>query len=576
MRFFTSFLLLFSISISAQTNSKYVTFFEKGNGNQSADYHQVISYYQLLDKDFPSIKMEQMGSTDNGEPLHIVTFSSDNTFDFKSIQKNKAVILINNGIHAGEPDGIDATMQLFRDLATAKIKPPKNTIIVAIPVYNIEGSLNRNSHSRVNQNGPEVYGFRGNGRNFDLNRDFIKSDTKNTESFIEIFHKLNPEVFIDNHVSNGADYQYSLTYIQTQHNKLGTELGEFMNQKMTPAIVSDLKSKKIESTPYVNVWDGTPDKGFPQFVDSPRYATGYTSLFNSVGYVVETHMLKEYSKRVHTTYEFMVSTIKYVDENGMNLKKIRTKNQDQYQPKMKYPMQWELDSTKVTKMDFLGYEGSYKKSDVTSGTRLFYDESKPFSKEINFYSGYKSVKEIVIPNAYIIPKSWWRVIDLLKKSNCQFVTLKKDTIIEVESYKIADYKTGSNAYEGHYLHRNTSVSKSIQKVAFAKGDYVFSTAQHAVKYLLETLEPEAMDSFFNWNFFDTILQQKEGYSDYVFEDLAAKFLSENPAIQSKFEEKKKSDKAFAENPAAQLDWVYKNSPYYEKAHLQYPVYRIIK
>ncbi|WP_300564545.1 M14 family metallopeptidase [Flavobacterium sp.] len=576
MRFYTSVLLLFSIVISAQTNTKYTTFFEKGNGNQTATYQEVISFYKMLDKDFPSVKVEQMGLTDSGKPLHMVTFNPDNTFDFKSIQKNKAVILINNGIHAGEPDGIDATMMLFRDLATAKVKIPKNTVIVTIPVYNIGGALNRNSHSRVNQNGPEEYGFRGNGRNFDLNRDFIKSDTKNTESFIEIFQKVNPEVFIDNHVSNGADYQYSLTYIQTQHNKLGAALGDYMNEKMTPAIVADLKSKKIESTPYVNVWDGTPEKGFPQFVDAPRYATGYTSIFNTMGYVIETHMLKDYAKRVHATYEFMVSAIKYVDENVKIIKTIKEKNANQYQPKMNYPIQWELDSTKVNKMNFLGYEGGYKKSDVTSGTRLFYDETKPYNKEINFYSGYKPVKEVVVPNAYIIPKSWWRVIDLLKNSHCAYSTLKKDTIIEVESYKIADYKTGTNAYEGHYLHRNTSVSKSIQKVAFAKGDYIFPTSENGLKYLLETLEPEAMDSFFNWNFFDTILQQKEGYSDYVFEDLAAKFLLENPEVKARFEEKMKTDKAFAENPAGQLDWVYKNSPYYEKAHLQYPVCRIIK
>ena len=116
----------------------------------------------------------------------------------------------------------------------------------------------------------------------------------------------------------------------------------------------------------------------------------------------------------------------------------------------------------------------------------------------------------------------------------------------------------------------------MQKIKFSKGDFVFLTSQPAIKYLMETLEPEAIDSFFNWNFFDTILQQKEGYSDYVFEDLATKFISDNPEIKVKFEEKKKSDEAFAENPSAQLDWIYKNSPYYEKAHLQYPIYRIIK
>ncbi|WP_395075633.1 M14 family metallopeptidase [Flavobacterium sp.] len=576
MRFFKSIFLLFSLIVSAQKNNEYKTYFEKGNGNQSANYQETIDYYKNLDTDFQTIKMEQMGLTDSGEPLHIVTFSVDKIFDFKTIQKNKAIILINNGIHAGEPDGIDATMQLFRDLALGKIKIPKNTIIVTIPIYNIGGALNRNSTSRANQNGPEQYGFRGNGRNFDLNRDFIKSNTKNTKSFVEIFHKINPEVFIDNHVSNGADYQYTLTYIQTQHNKLGKDLGNFLQNKMTPAIVNGLKSKKVETTPYVNIWDGSPDKGFPQFFESPRYATGYTSLFNTIGYVVETHMLKDYAKRVQATYDFMISTIKYVDENASELKLVRAKNATQFKPNDKYPIKWELDSTQITKMNFLGFESGYKKSDVTSGQRLFYDQTKPFTKPINFYPAYKSVQEIIIPKAYLIPKSQWEIVDLLKNNNCNYSILKNDTIIEVESYKIIDYKTATSAYEGHYNHRNTKVSKSFQKIKFSKGDFVFSTSQPAIKYLLETLEPEAIDSFFNWNFFDTILQQKEGYSEYVFEDLATKFLKENPEIKVKFEENKKSDKAFAENPSAQLDWVYKNSAYYEKSHLQYPIYRLMK
>jgi hypothetical protein len=581
MKFFAFLFLIFSIASFSQqkqlSDKNYLTFFEKGNANQSATYEEVISYYKSLDQDFGTIKMEQMGLTDSGEPLHMVVFSANKNFDFKTIHKDNAVILINNGIHAGEPDGIDATMMLFRDLATAKMKTPKNTVIVTIPVYNIGGALNRNSHSRVNQNGPEEYGFRGNGRNFDLNRDFIKSDTRNTKSFVEIFHKVNPEVFIDNHVSNGANYQYTLTYIQTQHNKLGKYLGDFMNKEMTPSIVADLKNKSQQSTPYVNIWSGTPDNGFQQFSDSPRYTTGYTSLFNTIGYVVETHMLKEYSKRVKATYDFMVSTIKYVDANTLKLQKAKAKSTVEYfKPEEKYPIQWEIDSSKIAKMTFLGYEGSYKKSDVTTGNRLFYDENKPYNKEISFYSDYKSVKDVVIPKAYVIPKAWWSVIDLLKSNGCEYSILKKDTIIEVESYKIQDYKTGTNAYEGHYPHRNTLVSKSIQNVDFAKGDFVFTTQQKGIKYLLETLEPEAIDSFFNWNFFDTILQQKEGYSDYVFEDLAAKYLTENPEVKTRFEQKKKEDKLFAENPVAQLDWIHKNSIYYEKAHLQYPVYRIMK
>jgi hypothetical protein len=575
MRFFTALFLLFSLATFAQKDSKYNTIFEKGNGNQSATYQETIDYYTLLAHDFSSIKMIEMGATDSGEPLHLVIFNPEKSFKFDEIQKNKAVLLINNGIHAGEPDGIDATMQLFRDLALGKIKIPKNTIVTAIPVYNIGGALNRNSNSRANQNGPEIYGFRGNGRNYDLNRDFIKSDTRNTRSFAELFHKLNPEVFIDNHVSNGADYQYKLTYIMTQQNQLGTVLGNYLDKEMMPSIVLDLQKKNVPTTPYVNAFSETPDNGFMQFFDSPRYSTGYTSLFNTIGFVVETHMLKKYTDRVKVTYEYMRSTIDFMDANYKQIKQMRLQNEEQYAATKSYTIKWEIDTTKVSKFSFLGFEAGHKKSEVTNGNRLFYDRTKPYKKDIPYLKEYKSVKEITIPKAYIIPKAFWNVIDLLENNNIAFRQLKKDTLIEVESYKIADYKTSGTAYEGHYIHRDTKVIAKKEIIAFAKGDYVIATKQKGIKYLLETLEPAGIDSFFNWNFFDTMLQQKEGYSDYVFEDTAAQFLKDNPALKIALEQKKLEDPVFEKSTEAQLDWVYKNSIYYEKAHLHYPIYRML-
>lgn len=575
MKRFTFLLSLFTISILAQNNKKYDTFFEKGNGNQAADYYETIRYFKLLAADFPTVQIKEMGLTDSGEPLQMVTFNPDKEFDFDKIQKNKAVLFVNNGIHAGEPDGIDASMQFFRDLAIGKLKAPKNTVLVCIPVYNIGGALNRNSTTRANQDGPEIYGFRGNARNYDLNRDLMKSDTRNTKSFVEIFQKINADVFIDNHVSNGSDYQYKLTYIMTQHNKLGTVLGNYMNEVMMPALVKDLQNKKIETTPYVDSFKDTPDKGFGQFVDSPRYTTGYTSLFNTIGFVVETHMLKKYAERVKVTYEYMKSTLDFTDTNYATIKELRAKNLEQYQPKKKYTLQWQMDSTKTTKFTFLGYEAGYKKSDATTGDRLFYNRSKPYKKDVPYIKEFKSQKEVVIPSAYIIPRGYWNIIELLKNNNIQFSQLKNDTIIEVESYRIADFKTIPSAYEGHYLHRNTTVTSKVVKTAFAKGDYYVPTTQKGVKYLLEAFEPEGVDSFFNWNFFDPILQQKEHYSEYVFEDTAAKILKENPALKAELESKKQNDVAFSKNPEAQLEWIYKHSVYYEKAHMQYPVYRIL-
>lgn len=580
-------LLLFGLTgFSVLAQNDFKTAYELGNGNQTATYAQTIDYYRKLDAAFETIEMREIGFDDSGEPLHLVTFNPDKVFDFGKIHEHKAVILINNGIHPGEPDGIDATMMLLRDYATGKKKAPKNVVLAVIPVYNIGGALNRNATSRANQDGPESYGFRGNARNYDLNRDFIKSDTKNTKGFVDIFRLTNPEIFIDNHVSNGADYQYTLTYIMTMHNKLGPVLGNYLNTEMMPALVQDLDKKGVATTPYVNAWSDTPDKGFAQFFESPRFATGYTSLFNTIGFVVETHMLKKYPARVKATYEFMVSAIGFTELNFSKIKEARAKNQDRYKPGDSYALKWEIDSAKVEKLRFKGYAAATKKSDVTNGERLYYDRKKPFEKEIPYYKEYKPTKEIIIPKAYIVPKAFWDVVELLKAKGIVFREIKQDTVIPVETYRISDYKTTPNAYEGHYLHRNTSVTKTVEKITFTQGDLIFPTNQPGVKYLLETLEPEAVDSFFNWNFFDTVLQQKEHYSDYVFEDTAAKLLADNPDLKKAFEaalaasklQENEGDlinvKSLHNNPEAQLDWVYKHSPYYEKAHLQYPIYRI--
>ena len=203
-----------------------------------------------------------------------------------------------------------------------------------------------------------------------------------------------------------------------------------------------------------------------------------------------------------------------------------------------------------------------------------YDENKPFSKEIDYYDNFKVTEEIEIPRSYVVPQGWWPVVDRLKMNNIKMEPLPRDTIMEVEVYKIEDYTTSENAYEGHYPHKNTTVSKSIERVRLRKGDFLITTFQDGARYLIETLEPSATDSFFNWNFFDTVLQQKEGFSPYVFEDVAKDLLENNAELKKEFEEKKANDSEFNNSWYAQLDWLHKQSSNYEEAHLRYPIFRL--
>ena len=568
MKKITLLLLVQTIFSFAQD---FKTPYEKGNGNQTTTYEEMVKFYDDLDKNFESISVVEKGKDDNGEPIRVVIFNHSKNNKLAILNP---VILINNGIHPGESDGIDATMMLMRDLALGKIKIPQNTKVAAIEAYNISGMQRRGKFSRANQNGPEEHGFRGNARNFDLNRDFIKNDTENAKAFQEIFHWLEPIYFIDNHVSNGADYQYTFTYISTNKERLGSYLGTYFHKEMQPKLIENLEKDKILCVPYVNIHGDTPDEGFPAFMDSPRYATGYTTLFNTLGTVAETHMLKPYKDRVKATYEYMRHSINFVDENYLDISKKMMEELTNYLPNKKYAIRWKLDSTKYSFIDFKGYEAGKKPSEISGKPRLFYDRNKPFTRKVKFFDTYKADKEITIPSYYVIPKSEGKIIENLKRNQIQFKELQSDSLITIESYKIVDFKTVKNPYEGHYLHFDTQVSSELKTKKFRKGDYLVSTKQSGVKFLLETLEPEAVDSYFNWNFFDGILGQKEYFSDYVFEDTAAELLKTNKALKTAFELKKASDANFAEDGAAQLDWVYKNSEYYEGTVNQYPIYRI--
>ena len=565
--------LTFSFLQAQNKKDKFITVFETSHGTETATYHQTIQFYNDLANAFPQIQIQAFGKTDSGEPLHIVTFNSDAEFNFETIRKHKRVLLINNGIHPGESDGIDATMMLYRDMAQGKIPAPNNTVLVTIPIYNIGGSLNRNTGTRANQNGPKAYGFRGNAQNFDLNRDFIKSDTENARTFAEIFHFVKPDVFIDNHVSNGADYQYVLTHLFTQHNKLGGKLGSYVHQTIMPELEADLQKKDWDITPYVNVFNQVPEIGFSQFMDYPRYSTGYTTLWNVIGMMVETHMLKPYKPRVEGTYELMKSMIAITEKEGEHISTLRQAAFESFKNQKMYPLDWEVDTTKSTTLNFKGFEGSTITSEVTGKERLKYDRNKPFEKPVSYQNYFKPTTEVTVPKAYIVPQGWHRVIDLLKLNGVQMNRFEKDTILAVESYKIADFETRKSPYEGHYQHYKTSVTASENTTSFRKGDYWISTKQNAIRYLLETLEPQAPDSFFNWNFFDTILQQKEGFSPYVFEDTASELLASNPNLKAEFEAKKQAELQFANNWYAQLNWLYERSNNYEPAYRQYPVYR---
>lgn len=542
--------------------------FESSQGKETATYEEMISFYTEASNFSAKVEMKTMGTTDCGLPLHLITVKNEKALDAD------LHVLINNGIHPGESDGIDASMMLLRDIINDKMVLPDGLVLHIIPAYNLGGMLNRNSTSRANQNGPEAYGFRGNARNYDLNRDFMKMDTDNAKAFAEIYHNINPDVYVETHVSNGADYQYTLTHLMTQHNKMGHDMGQFIYNTFTPEMEKDIRSKDLLITPYVNVYGSTPEQGFSQFFDSPRYSTGYTSLWHTLGLMIETHMLKPYNKRVFATKAMLESLLVVSARYKEDIKSIRNKNFEAYEVEDYYKFNFKVDSTQYSILDFKGYEAVYTESEVTGQSRLKYLKNRPKTFAVNYFDHFKASDAVRIPDYYVMGRAWDDVLQRLQLNQVKMTTIKNDTLINAEVYKIKNYSTYTSAYEGHYPHYDTKVEVLQETLNLNVGDVLISTHQPARRYIIEALEPELKDSFFNWNFFDSILQQKEGFSAYVFEDYAPNFLDDHPEIRKEFQLKKANDSSFKASTYKQLDWIFKQSPLYEKSHLRYPVFRV--
>ena len=310
-------------------------------------------------------------------------------------------------------------------------------------------------------------------------------------------------------------------------------------------------------------------------MDHPRYSTGYAALWNTLGLMVETHMLKPYAKRVDGTYHLMRQMIAITEKEGAQIKALRARDSTRTKYGAFYPTRWKIDSSQTSTLAFKGYKVDTLVSAVTGLPRLKYNRDSTFTKPVVYFDTFTPTDSIAIPKAYIIPKAWNEVLDLLALNQVTYEVLKKDTVMQVEAYEIVDFNTVKAPYEGHYLHYNTQVEARVKAVAFTAGDIVVPTDQPSFRYILETLEPQCVDSFFNWNFFDTILQRKEGFSPYVFEDTAARMLEQDTVLRAAFNERRATDPTFAQNGYTQLDWLFKRSPLYESAHNQYPVYRVL-
>ncbi len=511
------------------------------------------------------------GSTDCGLPLQVCALGRP----VEPLGRRRfPVFLVLNAIHPGEPAGVDASIAWADRLLRTRDRLLDSLALVVVPFYNIDGGLVRGCCSRASQLGPPEVGFRGNARNLDLNRDFIKADARNTQTFHRLFQQIDPDLFADTHTTNGADYLYPMTLIVTQPDKLGEPLAGWLRRQYLPRLYSAMNASDTPMCPYVHTRGPTPETGLIDFLETPRYSTGYAALFQAVGFVTEAHMLKPFAVRVRATERLLDHLARLGVVQGDSLLALRRQARERVRQQLVFPLRWQLDTTRWQEIEFRGYTLREKPSLVSGLPRRYYDRSQPWTAPVRYFDRYIGIDSVSKPLAYVIPQAWHEVIDRLRLSGVRLRYLDADVALPVESYYI-DYCTAPREpYEGHYLHDSVRVRKVEQLVDFRRGDCVVELGTDKDRFVVETLEPQAPDSYFAWNFFDAVLMQKEGFSDYVFEDTAAELLEHDPRLRAALDSARRADPALAGSAFRQLLFIYHRSPYYEVSHRRYPVYRL--
>lgn len=564
-------ILLNTCQVLAQISLRYEI-------NETLTYEEVISAYKYLDQTYKNARLLEVGKTDIGKPLHLFIITKNGDFDSESNrEKDKCVIFINNGIHPGEPPGVDASIKFSEDILSDREglnKHLDNTVICIIPMYSVGGSLNRSPFNRSNQETPPEAGFRGNGKNLDLNRDFIKMDSRNAKSLVSVFHTWKPHIFLDTHVTNGSDHQYVITLIPTISQRLPKPMNNYFRNEMVPALFQKMKESPYEMIPYVNWINRDPSNGITSYFDAPRVSTGFASLFNTYSFMTENHVYKNFGDQVKSVYYFLCAVTEFANCNSQEI--IKTKKQADILTAGNniFISRWEVDTSRQEKLLFKGYEGNMQISRLTGLKSFYYDRNLPYSREVPFYQHFKPSDTIIKPEMYIIPQAWEETILRLNINGVEMKKLKCDTKIEVEVYYITDVKFSPRPNNGHFRNTGIKTRSEFQKIQFYKGDYVIEMNQPANRFIMEVLEPTSVDSYLSWNFFDPVFDKREYFSPTGFEKKALQYLEEHPELKKEFEEKKTNDTDFANNHYAQINFIYTHSPYFEKSYRRYPVYRI--
>jgi murein tripeptide amidase MpaA len=561
---------------------EWQTYTEKTEYRETPRYAETIEYSKRLDAASPLIQFQSFGRSGEGRNLPLLIAAEGETFSPEAARKaGKAIVLIQACIHAGEPDGKDAGLALLRDIAITKTRPGllEHVVVLFIPIYNADGHERVSPYNRINQNGPAEMGWRATTTNQNLNRDYMKADTPETRAWLSLWNRWKPDLFIDCHVTDGADYRYNITYQYEHHDGIAPSVLAWERKVIDGMVVPATEAAGNVVSWYLEFKDNRDlTRGIQDFSGSPRFSTGYTPLRNRPGILIETHMLKDYRSRVVGTYDFLRSVLAGVNHDPQSLlQAVREADEETiangrtYDAARKYPLNFALtDKSRPYKLKAV--ESYVESSDVSGAVRVVYG-TKPLDLTVPMYDNFQVKTVVAPPLYYVVPAQWKDVIEVLKAHGLQLQQTAEETTFEVESYRFSEVSWALAPFEGRFMPA-FKVEAVRERRTFPAGSLVVPLAQQSAKVALSLLEPEAPDSLVAWGFFNAIFEQKEYGEAYVLERLAREMMAKDPALRAEFRHRLATDPKFALSPGERLQFFYERSPYWDRRLNLYPVGRV--
>lgn len=555
----------------------WVTPFESSGLLCTPRYDETMAWLRRLSDASPDLEMVSLGKSPEGRDIWMVVATRAGGFTPEAVRAaRKPIVFAQAGIHSGEIDGKDAGMMLLRDLGAGRRLADllDRASFLFVPILNVDGHERSSPYSRINQRGPEEAGWRTTARNLNINRDWPKLDAPETRAVVQALDRWDPDLWLDLHVTDGADYQYDVTFGWNGPHAWSPASAAWLDRVLGPALRADLETAGHLPGPLVWPLDERePASGILDATADPRYSTGYGDARHLPTVLVENHSLKPFGQRVLGTYVLLESVLRTVGREGAVLRRALEKDRARHPERV--ALAWRVPENPAPRtIDLLGIESRRVPSALSGGIRIEWT-GKPVTMRVPVVTQSEPTVTVVRPRAYWIPPAWADVAERLAQHGIRVERIDTPREVDGEMCRIASFELGTEPFEGRVrVTPEVAVERRLQR--FPAGSFRVPTDQPLGDLAVLLLEPESPDSFFQWGFFHEVLQQAEYVESYVMEPTAEQMMAADPALRAAFEQKLLDDAAFAGDARARLQWFYRQTPFYDATARLYPVARELR